>query len=175
MQNKDQIDALLARYQEADAAAFDQFFKLTQDAVYNYFLSKFRRKEDADEGVQETYLRIHKYVMSYDTCRSGQAWMFSIARNVFIDIVKKRRYDLSIDEVEHLSVAGNAADSLHVLTMKRQLEKLLHPLTDEESTLLETRLMDGQSFDAMSESMKISAATLRQKYSRLIRRLKAVK
>jgi len=29
MQNKDQIDTLLFRYQEADAAAFDQFFKLT--------------------------------------------------------------------------------------------------------------------------------------------------
>ena len=113
--------------------------------------------------------------MSYDASRSGQAWMFSIARNVFIDIVKKRRYDVSIDEVEHLSVSGNASDSLHVLTMKRQLEKLLHPLTDEEGTLLEKRLMDDQSFDAISASMKVSAATLRQKYSRLIRRLKAVK
>jgi RNA polymerase sigma-70 factor, ECF subfamily len=169
------IDDLLARYQEADAAAFDEFFKLTQQSVYGYFLSKFRSREDADEGFQETYLRIHKYVMSYDRSKNGQTWVFSIARNVFIDILKKRRLNLPLEDVEEVAATGTSNDSLHLIIVRRQLESLLHPLSAEEYNLLESRLLEDRSFEDISEAMKVSPANLRQRYSRLIRRLKESK
>ena len=78
-------EELLARYQSLDSDAFDLFFERNHSLVFNYLLSRLKNRPEAEEAFQQTFLRIHRYIQSYDPAQNAVGWVFTIARNVSFD------------------------------------------------------------------------------------------
>ncbi len=59
-------------------------------------------EEDADDLVQETYLKAHKFIENYDSGTNAKAWLFKILKNAYINEYRKkskRPPKVDIDEV----------------------------------------------------------------------------
>ena len=82
-----------------DHDAFAELVYLFQDPVYNLCYRMLGESTEAEDAVQETFLRIHKNLRRYDMSRSFKTWLLSIASNHCIDRLRKRRmHFVSLDD-----------------------------------------------------------------------------
>ena len=65
--------------------------ELYQPRVYSLALLMVRRAEDAEDVVQETFVRMFRALDRYDPERSFGAWLFSIAARLSIDQLRRRK------------------------------------------------------------------------------------
>ncbi len=67
---------------KGDQNAFARLYELTSSKLYSICLSIIREPAAADEALQETYLRIWKYIHKYDAKKGHvMGWLVTIARN----------------------------------------------------------------------------------------------
>lgn len=82
-----------------DHDAFAELLYLYQDPVYNLCYRMLGDSAEAEDAVQETFLRIHRNLHRYDVARSFKTWLLSIASNHCIDRLRKRRMQfVSLDD-----------------------------------------------------------------------------
>ena len=81
---------LLRRVADGDAKAFRALFQATSAKLYGVVFRILRRKDLADEVVQEAYLRIWRRASSFNPqAGSPITWMAVIARNLALDEVRR--------------------------------------------------------------------------------------
>jgi RNA polymerase sigma-70 factor (ECF subfamily) len=73
-----------------------------ENALYGFFFKKcYLKKEDADDCLQETYLRTWKYFSYYEPNTNFRAWLFQIAKNVVINS-KRRKSNLPMESLDDI-------------------------------------------------------------------------
>jgi len=93
----------LANENEASAARFEAAALPFMDALYKQALHLTRRPEDADDMVQETYLRAYRTFSSFKEGTNCKAWLFTILYSIFVNKYRKEQSEpdtISIDELE---------------------------------------------------------------------------
>lgn len=82
---------LLAAVAKGDQAAFERLYAATRAKLYGIVLRILRRSDLANEVLQETYLKIWSSAGRFDPARASPiTWMVAIARNLAIDVVRRR-------------------------------------------------------------------------------------
>ena len=70
-------EKLLLKIAKGDQEAFRQLYQNTDKTMYSFILSVVRNPQDAEEIMQETYLRIWTSAGSYQAQGKPLAWMFT--------------------------------------------------------------------------------------------------
>ncbi|MDR4506091.1 MAG: sigma-70 family RNA polymerase sigma factor [Candidatus Scalindua sp.] len=60
------------------------------DTLYSFAVRMSGNKEDAEDLVQETYLKMHRFLHTFDEGSNMKAWLFKILRNTFINKYRKK-------------------------------------------------------------------------------------
>lgn len=108
MASADDISALLQRVARRDRAAFAEVYQATSAKLYGIILRILRRRDIADEVLQEVYVKIWERAADFRPERaSPMAWMAAIARNRALDEVR-RKLPVSIED--HPEVQDFATD-----------------------------------------------------------------
>jgi RNA polymerase sigma-70 factor, ECF subfamily len=117
---------LLAAVAKGDQAAFDKLYAATRAKLYGVALRILRRKDLADEVIQETYVKIWTSAGQFNPALASPiTWMVAIARNRAIDTLRKKP-DVSLEEVpEAMEVAAETADPLAARELSEELKRLL--------------------------------------------------
>jgi RNA polymerase sigma factor (sigma-70 family) len=66
--------------------------------LFNFFLRLTRNRGASEDLVQDVFLRILKYRITYKGQSKFTVWMYQIARNAHIDYLRKSKGELSLDE-----------------------------------------------------------------------------
>lgn len=61
------------------------------DALYNTAYRMTRNAEDAEDLVQETYLKAYRYYDKFEEGTNFKAWLFKIMKNTFINNYRKKQ------------------------------------------------------------------------------------
>ncbi len=67
-----------------------KWFDLYSDAIYQYFLYRIASR-DVEDLVQEVYIRAIKSYESFNGKASPKTWLYSIARHIAIDEIRKKQ------------------------------------------------------------------------------------
>ncbi len=108
------------------------------DSLYNTAFRMARNAEDAEDLIQETYLKAYKY---YDKFREGtnfKAWLFKILKNTFIN--KYRKNQKVPTQSDFADIEGVFEDQVS--------EQYQGSISDPETHFFESR-MDGQVHEAL--------------------------
>ncbi len=76
--------------QEKKDRIFENEFFPHIDALYNFAYYLSSDHEDANDLVQETYLKAYRFIESYTEGTNAKAWLFKILKNAFINQYRKR-------------------------------------------------------------------------------------
>ena len=161
-------EEVLTLYQASEVRGFNEFYKRTSPILYNYLTSVLKSRVDADDALQETFFRIHKSVATFDPQQNALAWVFTIARNVALRQMQKRVTQQSQEPIE-------GADDLtpeRVVAARQQLQQLLANLKESDRQLLIQRFINDQSYEQLSQQLQVTEQGVRQRISRLIRKIK---
>jgi RNA polymerase sigma-70 factor (ECF subfamily) len=60
------------------------------DSLFNVAMRMTRNKDDAEDLVQETYLKMHRFSHTFNEGSNLKAWLFKILRNTFINLFRKK-------------------------------------------------------------------------------------
>ena len=74
-----------------DRAILDELVGRYQYRLARYLIYLTARRESVDDWVQETWVRVMDRAAQYDGRSRFEAWLFSIARNVAIDDLRRRQ------------------------------------------------------------------------------------
>ena len=83
--------------------AFEEEAMVHSKAAYYFALSLTRNQEDANDLVQETYLKAFKYFNSFEKGSNCKSWLFMILKNTFINDYRKKKREpnkVSYNEIE---------------------------------------------------------------------------
>jgi len=90
---------------QGDPAAFEALVRETRPALGAFLRRLSPSPQDAEDVVQETYLRVYQHRQRYDARSSVKTWMFTIALNLMRDRARKKRAGrLEGDVAAHLPV-----------------------------------------------------------------------
>jgi len=159
---------LAALVLQGDQAAFGYLFDRYREAIYRLFVQRAGDKSDADDLLQETfikvYINLHKYSPEYTF---GQ-WVYTIARNTFIDFVRRRQDDLSIDErfTAPASSSPTPEERFINLQQRTQIEGYLERLSPRYRQLIVLRFFDELSYEEIAAKLALPLGTVKTQIHR---------
>jgi RNA polymerase sigma-70 factor (ECF subfamily) len=112
------------------------FYRLHSDSVYSYLVSLCRDRSQAEDLMQDTFVRATRALGGY---RGGspRAWLFSVARSVYLDDLRRRaRRPVLVEERD--SAAAPDADLVEQDAIERALRRL--PERQRTALLLSDRV-----------------------------------
>jgi RNA polymerase sigma factor (sigma-70 family) len=161
--------------ERAKLALFEELALPQLDAVHNFARWLTRNDDEAEELVQETFLRALRYFDSYRGS-DAKAWLFAICRNTCLTWRSNRRQTSAteaFDEGTHSPMAV-IRDQEQRMIDAGQMETLHHciemlPLEYREVLIM--RELEEMSYRQISEVMAIPVGTVMSRLSRARRRL----
>jgi RNA polymerase sigma-70 factor (ECF subfamily) len=95
-------EALMTRYQRGDLAAFATLVDRHKTPIFNFVLRQIKVPPQAEDLVQEVFLRIIESASSFKHEAKFTTWAYTIARNLCIDHLRKQSYrrHASLDQRE---------------------------------------------------------------------------
>jgi RNA polymerase sigma-70 factor, ECF subfamily len=99
------LDADVSRLRRGDLDALALLVERYQHRLYRYLLRLVRQQAEAEDLFQQTWLRVASQIRRFDPRRNFDAWLFTLARNLAIDHLR-RVHPESLDDKD-------AANSTH--------------------------------------------------------------
>jgi RNA polymerase sigma-70 factor (ECF subfamily) len=163
---------LLAAVAKGDRAAFERLYAATRAKLYGIVLRILRRRDLADEVMQETYLQIWSSAGQFDPAlASPVTWMVAVARNRAIDRIRKTGDVSAEEEPDALEVAADGADPLAKRDMSEELKRLLAcmgRLDEERRRLILFAYYSGCSREQLAAKFDRPADTIRTSLRRAL-------
>ena len=165
-------EELLRQVAKGDREAFHQLYLDTDRSVYSFILSILKNPQDAEEVLQETYLKIWTSAGSYKPKGKPLAWMFTIARNLcymkFRD--QKRMADIGLDELSG-EETGELCLPLEQMTDAMMLKAALEILKEDERQIVLLHASSGLKHREIAAGLGMPLPTVLSKYNRAMKKL----
>jgi RNA polymerase sigma-70 factor, ECF subfamily len=92
------VEARLAKLaRTGDRNAFAELVELYKDKIFHLAYRMLNNKQEAEDAVQETFLRVYTNLQRYDENQKFSTWIFRIGTNLCIDKLRRRKNTYSLD------------------------------------------------------------------------------
>ena len=162
-----QYEAWLAGVARGDPASFEALYRATDHTLYAFALSLARNRDDAQDIMMETYLKIRAGAGSYLPQGKPLAWMFTIARNVWRSDRRKAARETPMDELPPCENT-DADEPLRALVLR----EALRVLDEQEREIVLLHAVSGMKHRELAAALGLPLATVLSKYARALRKLK---
>jgi len=147
-----------------DEAAFEEIMVLTERRVAQIAWRILGDAEEVKDAMQETFLRLFRYLGKYDEKKDFVAWLSRITVNVCIDLRRRRKssvplYDVPFD-------ATSIEDDLIRRSDRALLTRAIDTLAPRERAAILLRDVEGLSTHEVAAALGNSVATVRVQLSR---------
>ena len=147
------------------------------DAVYNFALRLTGDEDDADDLVQETYLKAFRFFDKFEKGTNCKAWLFRILKNSFINDYRKIKSEpdkvdyedvqnfyenIKSDEVETQHYEPDAYNDL----MGDETTKAIAELPDDLRTVIILNDLEGFTYEEIADFVDVPVGTVRSRLHR---------
>lgn len=159
---------LAKRVVGGDDRAFEYLFNRYRDAIYRLFVQRLGGTPDADDLLQETFIKVYLHIHRYSPEYTFGQWVYTIARNTFIDYVRRRQEETTLDErfAAPPSTAPNPEESVINLQQRSQIEHYLNSLAPRYRRLVEMRFFEEYSYEEIAEKLSLPLGTVKTRIHR---------
>jgi len=161
------VRLVLRGRQEAFAVLVERY----QKPIFNFIYRFYGNYELAQELTQETFLRCYQFLKSYDPERKFSTWLYTVAKNLCIDELKKRRsfrevsLEDSLPAVDAKEAEGaldhNARSECIRSEENFKLLEALQELPAAARTVLLLHYFQGLSYQEIGEALGLPVSTVK--------------
>lgn len=135
------LDVAMARYAGGDDSAFEVLYRLLSPRLYAFCLRLTRRRSEADDLFQETFLKLHRSRATFVPRAAAIHWAFAVARSVHLDRLRyrKRRPEQVAETEEGLSTfssvtsrEGSPEDLARAKELMQVVDRVLRDLPENQ-------------------------------------------
>ena len=170
MQDRKELDRLLADVARGDQDALAGLYHRTRAAVYAMALSILKNTHDAQDVTQDTFVRVWDSAPQYRSRGTPMAWILTITRNLARMRLRQGTRETELDKTEWEAIP---ADAQGVTPEDRQLlQTALAALSQTERQIVLLHAVTGLKHREIAEVLELPLATVLSKYHRALRKLK---
>ena len=171
--------ALIGRVAEGDREAFRHLFEHFAPRVKGMMLKGGASSDDADEIAQETLLAVWRKAAQFDPVSAGaSAWIYTIARNLRIDRVRRAARAGAVDQGAELDYLVDPAESADdVIARNNEAERItraLASLSEEQSTAIRLSFIEERPHPEIADVLGIPLGTVKSRIRLAMNRLRAL-
>lgn len=165
-------EELLKKTGNGDQDAFRQLYQNTERSMYGFILSIAKHPQDAEEIMQEAYLKVWTSAGTYKPQGKPLAWMFTIARNLCYMKFREQKHDseITLDDLTGMET-GEVCTEIELAADKMVLLAALKILKQEEREIVLLHATAGMKHREIAASLKIPLATALSRYNRAMKKL----
>lgn len=167
---------ILAIASHADMDAFQALFQNYSPRIRAYLLKQTRNAQAAEDLMQETMLAIWRKAGQYDPARGpASAWIFTIARNIWIDAWRKQRRP-EIDPNDPALAAAPEPDAANLIEQRQShdaLHKAMQTLPPEQINLIRLSFFEEASHSTIASQLGLPIGTVKSRIRLAFGRLRA--
>ncbi len=153
------------------------------NALYNFGYHLTYNESDANDLVQETFLKAYKFIDSYREGTNAKAWLFKILKNAFINSYRRKAKKPTKVDFEDIISYHDSEDASYVKTVDLRHEIFQGMLGDEVALALNSLPVDfktvvllcdieGFTYEEMAKIIDIPIGTVRSRLHRARNMLK---
>ena len=149
----------------------EEIYRKYSAELFGYLVSQTRSRSDAEDLLSETFVRALTALSSFRGESSIRTWLYAIARNVWLEHLRKSRRIADMDDLLGVyaedSVAEHALARMAVRRIEAELERM-----DERTRMIVRMRSEGYGYEEISERLNMAAATARVIEHRARKKLK---
>lgn len=156
---------------------FDQEFMPHLDAMYNFAYKLTYDEDDANDLVQDTYMKAFRFINSFQKGTNAKAWLYRILKNSFINEYRKKSRQPGKVDYQEVENYYNSEDAQETITVDLRVETLKDMMGDEMTLALNGLPVDfrtviilcdleGFTYEEMSKILDIPIGTVRSRLHR---------
>src|ERR1700737_1309874 len=166
------LDRWMERYQQADPDAPATLVGALSPALLRFFKSQVATREQADDLLQQTWLRIHRVRHTYRPGEPVLPWIYAIARHVRGDSYRKAQRietpEKQVDAPPERAMRATAA------ARGRDLEALLAGLPESQREVVTMLKIAGLTLEEVARATSSSVGSVKQKAHRAYEKLREI-
>ncbi len=161
---------------------FEQEFLPHLEALYNFAYHLSYDEENANDLVQETFLKSYRFINSYRVGTNAKAWLFQILKNAFINQYRKKNkrpiqvdfedvvnyHDSEAENVKHLNLGHEIFQGM----MGDEVTIALNSLPIDSKTIVLLCDIEGFTYEEIATIINIPIGTVRSRIHRARNMLK---
>lgn len=166
--SKEKIAALVTEIQNGNNGAFNELYKLTSERAYYVALEFVKKDEDAQDILQESYVKALSKIGELDKPESFQSWLNQIVANKSKDFLKKKKpmlFEAEENEVFEVLPDENLnfrpESSLDQNELQRTVMEVLDELNEEKRACVLMMYFEELSVSEIAQTLEIPEGTVK--------------
>lgn len=156
-----------AQNSSAQLALYRMFYK----GVYNTCFRILERQDEAEDAMQESFIKAFDRIDSLADSVSLEAWLKRIAVNTSIDALRKKKLNLQ-EMNDNIDVEEDEVDNFYEIQLKVEaIKKGIELLPQGFRLVVTLHLLEGFDYEEIAEILKVKESTVRSQYVRGKKRL----
>ncbi|HEX7899770.1 MAG TPA: sigma-70 family RNA polymerase sigma factor [Planctomycetota bacterium] len=139
------MDDLVGGLKAGDPAAFESLVRGFGDRLYR-FVRRLVGERWADDLTQDVFLRVYRTIASYRPTGRFEAWMYTVANNVCVDFLRRRRPEAPLGEAEQEIEGRSPLERVEEDERRAALMKAVDRLPADQKQVFLLREEAGLSF-----------------------------
>ncbi len=168
-----------ARALAGERYAFDRIVDAYAARIYTHVYRMMRNREEAEDVVQETFLRAYRHLERFDRARPFRNWLYTIATNLALNALRARQrrgqsVSLDFDE-DALTVDARTEDASETASrsdLGARLARAVGRLPAQPAALVHLHYMEGMTIREAAETLKMTEDAAKVALHRARKRLR---
>ena len=167
---------------QKDALAFRHLYEASSPRLYGLALRILRRRELAEEALQESFVSIWRHADDYqDALSAPMTWMTTIVRNKSFDLLRRHRIEVEVDGEDFdervlaslRDPAANPAEALELSSEARALAACMAALEEKHRHVVGLAFFHDLSHSDVASRLALPLGTVKTWIRRSLARLQA--
>jgi RNA polymerase sigma-70 factor, ECF subfamily len=140
--------------------------------VYSHIRRIVISHDDADDAAQNTFIKIWENLNSFRGDCALFSWIYRIATNEALALLRKKKPNISIDDVEtELGAMADTGQSLQGEEIQHLLQKAVLKLPEKQKIVFNLKYFDELTYECMAEITGTSVGALKASYFHAVKKI----
>jgi RNA polymerase sigma-70 factor (ECF subfamily) len=160
-----------------NSAFFDMIYKRYSGKVYGRCLSLLKNEAQAQDAVQEVFIKILINLAKFNEQSRLSTWIYSITYNYCIDRIRKHKKNRRLfaeQDIEGLDVEEEVEDNYILEIEVHRLKLILEKIAPDDKAVLMMKYQDEMSIKEMVVALNKSESAIKMKIKRAKHRFRRV-
>lgn len=171
--------AVVARVRAGDGEAFRVLVERHARAIFRLACRMVGSEQDADDVVQETFLRAYRQIKRFESRSNFGTWLYRIAVNCSLDLLRGRPRHVQErppqdDDEQAADPAGDPSPERLLLSAEVQatVDAALRELSDAERAAFLLRHFEGQSIEEIGRILGLRTSATKHTVFRAVQKMR---
>ncbi len=164
----------LEKLKQKDVLACKQLYLQYADAMYNICLRILQHQAEAEDALQEAFIKVFNNIQQYRNESSIGSWIKQIVTNTCLNVLKKRKItfdELKDDVNESESVSENESENGNDYSVD-DIKKVIEELPQGYRVVFNLYMFEDYSHKQIADMLEISESTAKTQLFKAKRKLK---